>query len=182
MKKVISILLAVAICFVCGISAMAEVSPTPDKYYTAAADVAVVGLGVATATPTVGVAGQIIVLTAIAADGYIFDHWEIDGKFEIVEGTIYDPVIKVEIVPDANNKTHGDLPDIADIAGVAHFKPISGEVTTVPTEQETAKPDDGPTAPQTGTFGVQTTMVVALSVAGLMAVAFVYKKRTEKTK
>lgn len=180
MKKVVSILLAVVLCFACSISAFAEVSPTPDKYYTANAITNVVGAGVASAAPTVVKAGEIIVFTAVAAEGYVFDHWELDGKFEIVEGTIYDPVIKVELVPDADNKTHGDLEDLADVMGEAHFKPISGEVTTG--EQQTAKPDDGPTAPQTGVFDTQATVVIALVIVALMSVAFIYKKRTEKTK
>ncbi|MBQ7957386.1 MAG: hypothetical protein IJ279_05050 [Clostridia bacterium] len=182
MKKVLSVLLAVVLCFMCSVSAFAEVSPTPDKYYTIGTNVGVVGSGTAFAAPTSGIAGQIVVLTAVAAEGYVFDHWQIDGKFEIVEGTIYDPVIKVEIVPEADNKTHGDLGDYADIMGEAHFKPIDSEATTGVGEQETAKPDDGATAPQTGSFEIQAVSVIALSVAGLMAVAFVYKKRTEKTK
>lgn len=180
MKKVVSILLAVVLCFACSISAFAEVSPTPDKYYTANAITNIVGAGTATAAPTVVKAGEIIVFTAVAAEGYVFDHWELDGKFEIVEGTIYDPVIKVELVPDADNKTHGDLEDLADVMGEAHFKPINGEVTTG--EQQTAKPDDGPTAPQTGVFDTQATVVIALVIVALMSVAFIYKKRTEKTK
>ncbi|MBE6782884.1 MAG: hypothetical protein E7536_02590 [Ruminococcaceae bacterium] len=180
MKKVLSVLLAVLICFACSVSAFAENSPTPDKYYTVLADVAVVGSGTATAVPTTVKAGEIIVFTAVAAEGYVFDHWRLDGKFEIVDGTIYDPVIKVELVPDADNKTHGDLGDLADVMGEAHFKPIGGEVTTG--EQQTAKPDDGPTAPQTGLFDSQATIVIALVIVGLMAVAFIYKKRTEKTK
>ena len=180
MKKVISILLALAICFACGISAFAEVSPTPDQYYTILADVAVVGSGTATAAPTVGKAGEIVVLSAVAAEGYIFDHWEIDGKFEIVEGTIYDPVIKVEIIPDADNKTHGDLEDIADIVGEAHFKPIGGEETTG--EQVTAKPDKNPSSPNTSSLSVESSIAIFLMVSALVAVVFVYKKRTVKTK
>lgn len=181
MKKVVSILLAVVFCFMCGISVFAEVSPTPDIYYTIATNVAVVGSGVASAAPSVGKAGQIVVLTAVAADGYIFDHWEIDGKFEIVEGTIYDPEIKVEIVPDADNKTHGDLEDIADIVGQAHFKPIGGEEETTG-EQVTAKPDNNPSSPNTGSFSTQAATAVLFSVLALVAVVFIYKKRTVKTK
>ncbi len=180
MKKVLSVLIALVLCLACGISAFAEVSPTPDQYYTISANVGVVGSGIATATPTVGKAGEIVVLSAVAAEGYVFDHWQIDGKFEIVEGTIYDPVIKVEIVPDADNKTHGDLDDIADIVGEAHFKPIDGEVTTG--EQVTAKPDNGPVSPNTSSLDMQAVTVIAVSVICLLAVVIIYKKRTEKTK
>ncbi len=180
MKKVLSVLIAVMLCFGCCIPAFAANSPTPDKYYTADAFCNVVGVGTATAVPGVVKAGEIIVFTAVAGEGYVFDHWELDGKFEIVDGTIYDPVIKVELVPDANNKTHGDLKDTADVVGEAHFKPLDEEATTG--EQETAKPDDGPTAPQTGAFDTQAVVAVALSVVGLIAVAFIYKRRTAKTK
>ena len=34
MKKVLSFLLAIMVCFTCGISAFAANSPTPDRYYT----------------------------------------------------------------------------------------------------------------------------------------------------
>ncbi len=180
MRKVISLILAIMLCLGCSFSGMAADSPTPDKYYTIDANVAVIGTGVAVAVPTVGKAGQIVVLTATAAEGYVFDHWELDGMFEIVEGTIYDPEIKVEIVPEANNKTHGDLEDTADIVGDAHFKPLDEEATTG--EQVTAKPDDGPVAPQTGTTETQMILVVSLAIIGLMAVVLIYKKRTVKTK
>lgn len=180
MKKVLSVLLALTLCFVCGVSAFAAVSPSPDKYYTIDAEAAVIGAGAVVAAPTVGKAGQIVVLTATASEGYVFDHWELDGMFEIVEGTIYDPEIKVEIVPDANNKTHGDLEDRADITADAHFKPLDEEATTG--EQETAKPDVSPDSPQTGVMDTQAIMVIALAVIGLMTVAVVYKKRTEKAK
>jgi len=180
MKKVLSVLLALTLIFACALTSFAAVSPTPDKYYTIDANVAVIGTGTAVAAPTVGKAGQIVVLTATAAEGYVFDHWELDGMFEIVEGTIYDPEIKVEIVPDANNKTHGDLEDSADIVGDAHFKPIDEEATTG--EQETAKPDDGPVAPQTGVMDTQAIAIIAFAIVGLMTVVVVYKKRTEKTK
>lgn len=180
MKKVLSFLLAIMVCFTCGISAFAANSPTPDRYYTVDAIVNIIGAGTATAVPSVVKEGEIIVLTAVAAEGYIFDHWEIDGKFEIVEGTIYDPQIKIELVPDANNKTHGDLPDSADVVGEAHFKPVDEEITTG--EQQTAKPDNGPNSPQTGTFDTHATVVILLAVAGLMTVVLFYKKRTEKTK
>lgn len=180
MKKVLSVLLALTLVFACALTSFAAVSPTPDKYYTIDATTAVVGAGTAIAAPTVGKAGQIVVLTATAAEGYVFDHWELDGMFEIVEGTIYDPEIKVEIVPDADNKTHGEIDGDADIKGEAHFKPIDGEETTG--EQETAKPDDGPVAPQTGVMDTQAIAIIAFAIVGLMAVAVVYKKRTEKTK
>lgn len=180
MKKVLSVLLALSLVFACALTSFAAVSPTPDKYYTAEAHAAVIGTGTAVAAPTVGKAGEIVVLTAVAAEGYVFDHWELDGMFEIVEGTIYDPEIKVEIVPEADNKTHGDLEDIADIVGEAHFKPLDEEATTG--EQATAKPDDGPVAPQTGVMDTQAIVIIALAVMGLMTVAVVYKKRTEKTK
>ncbi len=180
MKKLLSVLLAVMVCFSCCISAFAANSPTPDKYYTVDSFVNIVGGGTAVAVPTVVKAGEIIVFTATVAEGYVFDHWELDGKFEIVDGTIYDPVIKVELVPDANNKTHGDLKDTADVVGEAHFKPIDEEITTG--EQQTAKPDDSPDAPQTGTLNTQATVIIILSVAGLMMVVLFYKKRTEKTK
>ncbi len=180
MKKVLSVLLALTLCFGFALTSFAAVSPTPDKYYTVDVDAAVVGSGTAIATPTAGVAGTIVVLTATAAEGYVFDHWELDGMFEIVEGTIYDPEIKVEIVPDADNKTHGDVDGNGDINGEAHFKPVDDEVTTG--EQETAKPDDGPVAPQTGAMDAQAIAIIAFAVIGLMSIAVVYKKRTEKTK
>ena len=180
MKKVLSVLLALTLVFACALTSFAAVSPTPDKYYTIDANVAVIGTGTAVAAPTVGKAGQIVVLTATAAEGYVFDHWELDGMFEIVEGTIYDPEIKVEIVPDADNQTHGSIDGDADIRGEAHFKPIDEEATTG--EQETAKPDDGPVAPQTGVMDTQAIAIIAFAIVGLMAVAVVYKKRTEKTK
>lgn len=180
MKKVLSVLLALTLCFGFALTSFAAVSPTPDKYYTVDANAAVVGSGTAIATPTAGVAGTIVVLTATAAEGYVFDHWELDGMFEIVEGTIYDPEIKVEIVPEADNKTHGEIDGDADVKGQAHFKPVDSEVTTG--EQVTAKPDVGPVAPQTGAMDTQAVAIIAFAVIGLMCVAFVYKKRTEKTK
>ncbi len=180
MKKVLSVLLALTLCFCFALTSFAAVSPTPDKYYTVDADVAVVGSGTAVASPTVGKAGDVITLTAIPDEGYAFDHWKIDGMFQIVEGTIYDPVIKVVVVPDADNKTHGELDGEADIYGQAYFKPISSEVTTG--EQQTAKPDVGPVAPQTGVMDTQAIAIIAFAVIGLMSVAVVYKKRTEKTK
>ena len=180
MKKVLSLLLAFAFCFSFVLTSFAAVSPTPDQYYTVDVNASVVGAGTAVATPAVGTAGTIVVLTATAAEGYVFDHWELDGMFEIVEGTIYDPEIKVEIVPDADNKTHGEVDGNGDINGEAHFKPVDDEVTTG--EQQTAKPDDGPVAPQTGFTETQAIAIIAFAVIGLMSVAIVYKKRTEKTK
>lgn len=180
MKKVLSVLLALTLAFAFALTSFAAVSPTPDTYYTIDAMVEAIGTGTAVAAPTVGKAGQIVVLTATAAEGYVFDHWELDGMFEIVEGTIYDPEIKVEIVPGADNQTHGSIEGDADIKGEAHFKPIDGEETTG--EQETAKPDDGPVAPQTGVMDTQAIAIIAFAVIGIMAVAVVYKKRTEKTK
>ncbi len=180
MKKVISVLLALTLCLVCGLSAMAAESPTADQYYTIDPDCKIYGVGTAVATPSVGTAGEIIVLTATAGEGYVFDHWELDGIFGIVEGDIYDPVIKIEIVPGQENQTHGSIEGSADIRGEVHFRPIDPEATTA--EQQTAKPDSGSTAPQTGTLSTQAVAVILMSVAGLMAVAYVYKKRTVKTK
>ena len=57
MKKVLSVLLALTLCFGFAVTSFAAVSPTPDKYYTVDANAAVVGSGTAIATPTAGVAG-----------------------------------------------------------------------------------------------------------------------------
>ncbi len=176
MKKFLSVLLAMSLMLAFGVSAFAASSPSADKYYNVEATVAVVGSGEATAAPSVLKAGETSVLTAIAAEGYVFDHWEIDGAYEISQGTVNDSTLTIVIVPGAGSK-----PNLtADVVAVAHFKSVSGEVTTG--EQVTAKPDNSSSSPQTGTADTQAFFVVAMSVIGLMAVALIYKKRTEKTK
>lgn len=180
MKKFISVLLAVTICFAFGVSAFAKESPTAEEYYSVQVSTAVAGAGTAVAVPSVATSGEIVTLTAVAAEGYVFDHWELDGCFEIVEGTIYDPVIKVRVVPGVDDNTHGSIDGTAEVKGIAYFRAVSSEVTTG--EQQTAKPDVSPDAPQTGTLSTQAVVVVMLSIVGLMAVAFIYKKRCAKTK
>lgn len=176
MKKFLSVLLAMSLLFVFGVSAFAASSPSADTYYTVETNVAVVGSGKASATPSVLKAGETSVLTAVAAEGYVFDHWEIDGAYKISQGTVNDATLSIVIVPDAGGKTNLS----ADVVAVAHFKAVSSEVTTG--EQVTAKPDNSSSSPQTGVADSQALFVVAISVIGLMAVALIYKKRTEKTK
>lgn len=176
MKKFLSFLLVMSLLFVFGVSSFAASSPSADTYYTVEASVAVVGSGEASAAPSVLKAGETSVLTAVASEGYVFDHWEIDGAYKISHGTVNDATLSIVIVPDVGNNSNLT----ADVVAVAHFKAVGVEVTTG--EQVTAKPDNSSSSPQTGTVGSQALFVVAISVIGLMAVALIYKKRTEKTK
>ena len=125
MKKIVALLLAVVMVFAVAAVAFAEESPSPDRYYKVTTEVE--GGGSASASTNKILKNSDGTVTLVASDdGGYFNRWLIKGSYEIVEGTLTDPIITIR--------------PTSDIEAVANFTKEEGylNITT-----EAVAPSDG---------------------------------------
>ena len=98
MKKVLSIALILVVAFTLTISAAAEyISPVPKEYYDINIGVEPntnYGTAIASSDKVQRDSDDTVTLTASDKNGF-FNDWVIEGDFEIVEGDLNSPVIKI---------------------------------------------------------------------------------------
>ena len=165
MKRFASIVLALVMVLALTVSVAAKGSPTGKDYYsiTTSAIPSDGSLGGASSdknkvdTSIVKTDDGLVILTATEKNGK-FDHWEITGDYEIVEGSLSSLVLKIR--------------PLSDVKAVAVFKD-SGSKSTPDTP---TKPNDSGTSPKTGD---PLLLVIGLAVLALGAGAFAVKKIKE---
>lgn len=183
MKKVLAFaLVAVLLTFSC-FGAFAEISPTAPTQYKIT--VSYDGNGEADKSTNVAQHGDVVVFEAVEKD--IFQGWSITGDYEIVEGSLDTPVIKIKAYSDIH--AHALFLD-TDEEPTDSEEPTTDkeEPTTDKEEPTTVGPTQAPaptqgntstTSPVTGTNGsvVVFVGVIALAAAGI---AVVSAKRVKK--
>lgn len=162
MKKLITIALAVVMLFTMVVSVAAEDSPQPKEVYS-------ISVSYSPADGSLGEAGSdknqviidssgedgLVTLTAVVKEGK-FEKWDIQGEYEIVEGSLTSP--KLVIKP------------LSDIKAVAIFSG-SGSSST-PSSESTPSG----TSPKTGD---PLYLIIGFAVLALAAGAFAIKKIKE---
>ena len=142
MRKITVLFLALLLIFnLCILSTSAAESPIAINYY--AMHVAIDGHGHAevdkVSIPTES--DELVTFTALPGEGYHFVGWKIEGAYNIVEGNIYSPTIK--------------LCPTSDIFATAIFNDADGTVATM---------DTSPISPKTG----QNSLPVFLALVALV--------------
>lgn len=157
MRKITVLFLALLLIFNLGIlSISAAESPIAVSYY--AMQVAIDGHGHAevdkVSIPTES--DELVTFTALPGERYHFIGWKIKGTYDIAEGNIYSPTIK--------------LRPISDIFATAIFNDADGTVATM---------DTSPISPKTG----QSSLPVFLALAALvLSVSSIMMINTKKIK
>ncbi len=165
MKKVLSLLVVIAL-MICGIATVsAEISPgatVPDGYIKVDVIPYPEGTGDADCDEKGYIkidSGEQVTITATAKPGYKFSHWEfITGQYTIVDGKITDSVMVIEPEGDQSLLIY------------AHFVEEGADVTE-PTEKPSLPVDDDDKSPTTGET-TNSAIYVASSVVVLLG-AFV---------
>ena len=142
MRKIIVLFLALFLIFnLCIFSAFAAESPTAVNYH--AMHVNIDGHGHAEvdkiSIPTES--DELVTFTALPGEGHYFVKWKIEGDYNIIEGNIYSPTIK--------------LHPTSDIFAIAIFNDGDGTIATM---------DTSPISPKTG----QSSLPVFLTLAALV--------------
>ncbi len=140
MRKILAMLMVVAMLFAIAIPMSAEISPKPEPEV----DAEVVPEGGGEVTEMNNGDGT-ITLTAKPSDGNVFVKWEFTGEFEWVKG-------------DANSATITIRP-ITDVKAQAIVK---GQATVKPTP----KPDEDDKSPSTGVAPILMAVAAVASMAG----------------
>ena len=140
MKKLVSIVLALVMIFALTSTVAAEVSPVGKDHYTIIVgyDPADGSLGTADSdkktvkVDATGKDGEVTLTAEQRADGE-FVEWVIDGEYEIVSGSLTDPVLVIR--------------PLSDIEAIAKF---THPGSTPDTPSKPAKPDTSESSPKTG--------------------------------
>ncbi len=100
MKKIFAVLMAVMLMIFTVVPAFAAhvISPDVTGEYDIIINNSVGGTGSYTSEIIEG--KKYITLTADTKDGFVFTHWEIDGEYEIVEGSLKDEEIVIILKGD----------------------------------------------------------------------------------
>lgn len=169
MKKLISVALALVMIFALTATVAAKDSPVAKDYYS-------ISVGYSPADGSLGTASAdkssvmiienedgTVTLTAVTKGDGVFEQWTIDGEYEIVSGSLTDPVIVIRPKSDIN--------------AVAQFK-TSGSSTP---DSSSSKPSssggsDSKSSPKTGD---PIWMVLGLAVLALGAGTLAVKKIKE---
>lgn len=128
MRRLVALVVAVVLVCTLSVSAFALQSPTAPKFYSI--NVSANGSGSAKS----GVASidpnnpDVVILTA-TEEGAAFVRWEISGSYEIVEGSLTTPVIKIR--------------PSSDISAVAIFADGSKNTDVVPGNNSGTSPNTG---------------------------------------
>lgn len=163
LKKLVSIVLALVMIFALTATFAAADSPTPKDLYTIVVDYdpADGSLGTAdgdkktVSVEAVGEDGE-VKLTAIQKGNGEFVGWTIDGKYEVISGTMTDPVIVIKPLSDIQ----------------AHAKFVQPGATP-DSPSKPANPDEGKSSPKTGD---PLWIVLGLSILALGLGAVAVKK------
>ena len=180
MKKILTLIFAVALmlCAVVSVSAQVSPNPTEPKKEIIVDAIPVPGPDAGSATPEVTNPGKVevnsgetVTLTATPTQGHKFSHWEyVVGEYEIVEGSLTSPVLVIRPTGSSN------------IRFEAHFVKEGTDITDPPSKPVETLPQD-PTSPVTGvgtTSEAASTVVIAASVMAMVVIAaVVLKKKTE---
>lgn len=157
MRKITVLFLALLLIFnLCILSTSAVESPIAVSYY--AMQVAIDGHGHAE-VDKISISAEsdeLVTFTALPGEGYHFVGWKIKGTYDIAEGNIYSPTIK--------------LRPTSDIFATAIFNDADGTVATM---------DTSPISPKTG----QNSLPVFLALAALvLSVGSIMMINTKKIK
>lgn len=172
MKKVLSLMvvLALLVCGVVSVSAAKSPSPTIPEGYIAVDVVPNPGNAGEADSDAEGYieidSGKQVTITANPKPGYKFSHWEfITGQHTIISGKVTDPIMVIEPTGDESLLIY------------AHFVK-EGEVVTTPTEKPSLPADGGEQSPTTGysALAVVSSVVVLTAV---FAVAVTLKKKQQ---
>lgn len=166
MKKLVSIVLALVMIFALTATVAALDSPVVKDYTIIVGyDPADGSLGTAEGDKTtvkveaVGEDGE-VKLTAVQRGDGEFIRWDIDGEYEIVSGSLTDPVLVIK--------------PLSDIKAIARFTQPGGSTPDSPAKP--AKPDTGTSSPKTGD---PLWFVLGMAVLALGAGALAVKKIKE---
>lgn len=140
MKKICSVLLAVILVIFATVPAFATISPSAETEF----DIIIINTGGGKGSYTTEIIDgkKYVTLTADAKDGYEFTHWEIDGEYTIVEGSLDDEKLVIILESDCEASPYFD-----------------GIPVTPPTQ------NTDPVSPQTGDTHSYTFMFVGLLIA-----------------
>lgn len=166
MKKVMAIAIAVVLVALSALPVLAVDSPQPTKanYIIITDDEIDGGKIVADYETEVGDDGkQTVIITGLPDEGYEFERWEIDGEY-VPQGDLTDS--KLELIISS------------DITVKAVFKKIGSVVTTAPSQDKVV--DNGSKSPQTGSGDHTPYVILFGSIAALLAVVAVAKRRSAK--
>ena len=166
MKKLVSVVLALVMIFALTATVAAEVSPVGKDYYSIVVgyDPADGSLGTAggdksnVKVDAVGEDGE-VQLTAVNKGNGEFIEWVIDGEYEIISGSLTDPVIVIK--------------PLSDINAVAKF---TAPGTTPDSSSKTTNPDTSKSSPKTAD---PLWIVLGMAVLALGAGALAVKKIKE---
>ena len=155
MKRIITLFLALFLIFnLCIFSTSAAESPIAISYY--AMDVAIDGHGHAEvdkiSIPTES--DELVTFTALPGEEYHFVGWRIEGTYNIVEGNIYSPTIK--------------LRPSSDIFAIAVFNDGDGTIATR---------DTSPISPQTGQNSLSVYLTLVALVLYIVSIMMLIIKR-----
>ncbi len=134
MKKIIALILSLAVFASINIVAFAEVSPEGEKKYNVTITTPD---GEETKTQIVK-DGDHVILVATDEDGYTFEEWEITGDYEIIEGDEESERLVIKPLSDLEIKEIGSYDEDKDVSDEKPQKP--------------GKPNDSEASPPTGTF------------------------------
>lgn len=177
MKKVLSLIFAVALMLCAVVSVSAEFSPDPtDPKKEIIVDSIPVPSEAGVTTPDINHparvevgSGETVTLTAAPTEGYKFSHWEVGfGEFDIVEGSFTTSVIVIRPTGTTNVRLE------------AYFVKEGTDITDPPSKPVETLPQD-PTSPVTGATDnsseAMSAVVIASAVMAMAVVAVVVLKK-----
>lgn len=157
MKKISAVAIALLILAFSVVPAFAakkndRPSPTPSKDYTVV--VHNTNGGNATYTTTIDEDGKHVLIVAHPKNGYKFDHWVIDGKYVIEQGSLTDEELKLLLK--------------GDVIATPVFKKI-GSSSTSSGSKTSISSNPSPISPQTG----NNALFFAITAFAVLAAAFI---------
>lgn len=163
MKKLVSVVLALVMIFALTATVAAEISPTPKEHYNIVVeyDPSDGSLGTADSdkktveVDAVGEDGE-VKLTAVEKGNGEFVKWTIEGDYEIISGSLTDPVLVIK--------------PKSDIHAIAYFTQPG---STPDSPSKPSNPDEGTSSPKTGD---PLWIVLGLSILALGLGAVAVKK------
>ena len=169
MKKVLSLIFAVALMLCTVVSASAYVSPDPsDPKKEIIVDSIPVPADAGVTTPDINNparvevgSGETVTLSATPNAGYKFSHWKVGfGEFDIVEGSFTTSVIVIKPTGTTNVRLE------------AYFVQEGTDITDPPSSPVETLPQD-PTSPVTGVGNSSEAMSTVVTASAVMAMAVV---------
>ncbi len=134
MKKIIALIITLAVFMSLGMVALAEGSPEGNKKYNVTITIN------GNEEDKIISDGDTITLIATDEDGFIFEGWEISGEYEIVEGDENSKILVIRPLGDLQIEELGEWDE--------GNEGEEGEKTEKP--EKPGKPNDSETSPPTG--------------------------------